>query len=503
MADIANLIIRADFQNNATAGLTTLRKEVRSTATTVNSLNASLQNTKGILDRTSVSKLKASSESIKLSAAERRAAGGARALETGVRGSTASLGANAVAANTANIAVTRFGRNTRNTASNLRDIAVIGAVIGLSLGSGQRAIRAASAASVEFGEALTEVGTITGDSTASLNVLRIVANDFAGTFGSSSTEQVKAFYQAYSAGASNAAEASLLVSTANMLAVGGIATLESSVGLLASTLNAYSLEGLSAANASDLLFIAVRNGVTTISQLAQSLSRVTGTAANFGVAFGTVTAAIASLTGTGAPTAQATTQVNALILGLQRLTPEARAFATSLGISSTSPRDFVQVIRQLNGVLRGVDSQLERTSIIFRLFGTEVNALRAVASLTGGGFETFNQTLSDNERIVGATDVAYNKLHDTLSGRLMRSYGDLSAAQVKLGDELNRAIVPAVETFTDLVIVATNNIPVLGGVISALAAGALLALVRRMVALAITTTIATGGLNLLTAGTTA
>ena len=133
--------------------------------------------------------------------------------------------------------------------------------------------------------------------------------------------------------------------------------------------------------------------ITTIPQLSSALATVTPTAAALGVSLDVVTSAVAALTATGTSTATATTNLNALLLSLQRLPEDARNYAASLGILSTSPNDIVAVITQLNRVLSATPSQVERNTILFRLFGSEIRAFRAATSLANGGFATFEKNI--------------------------------------------------------------------------------------------------------------
>ena len=357
------------------------------------------------------------------------------------------------------VSTRRFNVAIRENASNLRDIAVFSTALGLGgLVAFSNVLRSASGATLEYGRAVAEVGTITDETRIQLLGLEATAESLARTFGGNVVEQVQAFYSAYSAGATGLRSATELVRIANQLAIGGVADLGDAIQLLSTTINAYSETNLSAGRAADLFFVAVRNGITTIPQLSSALATVTPTAAALGVSLDIVTSAVAALTATGTSTATATTNLNALLLSLQRLPEEARNYAASLGILSTSPTEVVDVITQLNRVLLETPSQVERNAILFRLFGSEIRAFRAATSLANGGFSTFTRTLEDSANAVGTASDAFGRLEATDAQRVSSALGTLNSSLLDVGESINVVFVPAFETLAEFISGASENI---------------------------------------------
>src|SRR5258707_1301082 len=84
-----------------------------------------------------------------------------------------------------------------------------------------------------------------------------------------------------------------------LAAVGGVTSLETAVDGISSTVNAYGDKVITATQASDLMFTAVKVGKTTFDELSKSLFNVNPAAAALGVKFQDVTAALASMTAQG------------------------------------------------------------------------------------------------------------------------------------------------------------------------------------------------------------
>ena len=94
-------------------------------------------------------------------------------------------------------------------------------------------------------------------------------------------------------------------------------------------------------------------GKTTLPELAQSLSNVTGTAAAAKIPFEDVNAAIAAMTATGAPTAQAITAINQAIVQLINPSKQARDEAERLaGLAASTTISYIDVAARVINLTR-------------------------------------------------------------------------------------------------------------------------------------------------------
>ncbi len=229
----------------------------------------------------------------------------------------------------------RLADSQARVSAGLSALAVgAGATLITFLGLGVAAVTA-SRANLDFSRSLAETATLLDGTIPQLTEITDQSIALAGVFGGTASAQAQGFYAIYSAGASNSSEALDRLTVANKLAIGGVADLGAATQLLTGTLNAYSAFGYDAIQVSNIFFEVVRNGITTIPQLAQSFSTVSAVAANFGVSLGVAGSALAAITATGTVTAQATTQVRSLLLSLQRLNAEQIRSARQLGVTST------------------------------------------------------------------------------------------------------------------------------------------------------------------------
>lgn len=268
----------------------------------------------------------------------------------------------------------------------------------------------------DFDTAFREIATLIDKPIGELGEFRQAILDYAGDSTQSLDQITSAVYSAISAG-TDYSDSLAVVRQAEELAVAGKADLSDALLVLVSSLNAYGEGAGEAERYSDLLFQTVRQGQTTLPELASSLSQVTGIAASAGVGFGELLSAVAALTSTGSPTAQAITQVRQAIAAILKPTSEAQRLAKELGIQFNA--EALQA-KGLHGVLGDVQEATGgNTQQMAKLFGS-VEALNGVLVLTGEGAEQFAANLKSMEDASGATDRAFAKMAQSVDLQVQR-----------------------------------------------------------------------------------
>ena len=294
--------------------------------------------------------------------------------------------------------------------AKIGEVVKVAAVAGVAVGVA--AIVKGTAAFVDFERSMNEVFTlIPGTSKEAMDAMTKDVKNFATEFGVLPDKVVPALYQALSAGVpkENVFE---FLEVAQKAAKGGVTDLTVSVNGISSVMNAYGADVLSATQASDLMFTAVRLGKTTFEEMSASLFQVTPTAAALGVKFGDVTAALASMTAQGVPTSVATTQLRQLFVELSKEgTKTSDVFSK---ISGQSFKEFVAGGGNTQQALAMLEKHAGQTNVgINDLFGS-VEAGSAALSLTGKGTETFVNNLAAMSEATGATDAAFEQMNTGL-----------------------------------------------------------------------------------------
>ena len=258
---------------------------------------------------------------------------------------------------------------------------------------------------------------------------------FSKDFGVLPEKTIPALYQAISAGVPSENVFAFL-ETAQKAAKGGVASLTSAVDVLSSITNAYGQDVISTAEASDALFMAVKDGKTTFDELSSSLFNVVPTAASLGVNFDEVAAGLAAITAQGTPTSVATTQMRQLFVELSKEGSKTAGIFESL-----AGKSFAQFIKEggtLNEALGLMYEESERLDFGVNNLFSSVEAGNAALQLTGKGAEKFSDTLQDMENKTGATDKAFGLMSNTFN----QTKAEFAAASAVLSKSLGEMFAP-------------------------------------------------------------
>lgn len=261
--------------------------------------------------------------------------------------------------------------------------------------------------------------------------------------GRLSSETIPALYAAISAGVpdSNVFE---FLQTSSDLAAAGVVSMGQAVDSISTVVNAYGESVISATEASDLMFTAVKGGKTTVGELSGTLSNVIPIAASLGVEFGQVTAALASMTAQGIPTAQATTQLRQLMVELSKA--GGKTDRTFRDVSGKSFKDFIAQGGNVQEALQLLEGHASDLNIgVNDLFGS-VEAGNAALALTGAGTQKFTDELKNAENAAGATAEAAK----TLTNNLDFTEKQIAATMAELKTLVGEGLEPTALSFAEL-----------------------------------------------------
>lgn len=219
-----------------------------------------------------------------------------------------------------------------------------------------------------------------------------------------------AIYSAISAGADYTVSLGAL-QDAEKLAVAGNGELDASLRVLVSSLNAYGAETDQATDFADALFTTVKLGQTTLPELAETLSRVTGTAAGVNIPFSELLATVAALTATGTPTAQAITNIKAALTNIIKPSEQAQQISEQLGLEFNA--EALQA-KGLYGVLEDVREATGGNVTQMGLLFKSSEALNSVIALTGVGFEKYTEIMRLMNERTDAVNAAFGKMENQL-----------------------------------------------------------------------------------------
>lgn len=299
-----------------------------------------------------------------------------------------------------------------------------------------------------FEDAMKEVSTISKDVAGNLDEYKDKILDLTMQVPIAADQASRALYQIVSAG-HDGADALEILRVSAQAAVGGVTETATSADAITTLLNAYQQSASEAQHISDLLFTTVRLGKTTMGELGQSIAQVAPLAASSGIAMQEVLSAVATLTKSGTPTAQAMTQIRAAITGVNkelgdgafkgRTLQEAFAIvAERAGGSQTKMQELLGTIEAVNGVL-GV------TGIHAKTAAEDLQQMNNVAGASAQAFDLMSQT-SSNQFII-------------LKNNILKSFGNIGDSMVDASADITKALNDAfatgkIETFIEVLKVA-------------------------------------------------
>lgn len=329
--------------------------------------------------------------------------------------------------------------------------------VGVGVGAISAALIGSTKQAMDFETQFAEVRTLISDMPDSgLEELKQGLVDLSKQTGILTNESIPAMYQAISASVP-ADNVVAFLETASKNAIGGVTDLQTSVDGLTNILNAYNMEQSEVTHVSDLMFETMKNGKTTIGELSRSYYHVIPIAASTGVAFEDISAAMATITAQGTPTAQATTQLRQMIIELSD--EGSQVGKTFQKLAGQTFREFIASGKNLQDALKIMEKQAKSTNTGLSNLFSSIDAGQAALGLTGESSARFTADLEHMANAAGATEAAFEKINETPAMRIKKIQTAFSTLTLEIG----RALLPTAEKLIETV---EKNLPKITSYIS-------------------------------------
>ncbi len=362
-----------------------------------------------------------------------------------------------------------LGKSSKDLDGWQKRVAQVGKVIRTGAIVGAVAIAAVGVASVkmaaDFDTSMREVNTLLGQPAEGFEALRQQTLDLSKEMGVLPSKTVPALYQAISAGVpkDNVFE---FLEIAQKAAVGGVTDLTTSVDALTTATNAWASQNLTADDAADILFTAVKGGKTTFAELGGAIGRVAPLAAATGVSFEETAAAIATLTTQGQSTTEAVTNIRSAITAVLRPSEELTKIFRAQGQESAETalrtlglQDTLQILVEATG---------GSTAELGKLLGSQ-EAVNAALGITGPNMQAFSKQMDAMAARTGAAGEAFAEMEKSASRAWERIQARLQVGMINLGSRILPGVVKALDAFGEW---WDRNEPQIEAAIDAIAAAA-------------------------------
>lgn len=297
----------------------------------------------------------------------------------------------------------------------------------------------------KFEKSMANVSTLVDTAVVDIGKLSDAVLDMTTEVLKSADDLSAGLYQVFSAGVTDAGEAMEVLRVSAIAATAGLATTADSVKAITGIINAFGLSTEAATDISDLLFVTVKQGVTTYGELAGAIGKVLAPAAALNIKLEELFAGIATLTKGTFDTREATTALRAVFLSVLKPGDQALETAKKLGLewnaAALSAKGFVKFINEMREATEG--NVQEMAKLI-----PESRALNAALSLAGKQAEEFNKITETMVDRIGASQEAFRKQEATYDAQAQKLGLLVDRILIKIGNVFLPALTDMLEEIT-------------------------------------------------------
>ena len=340
-------------------------------------------------------------------------------------------------ANTAPL-VAGVGRAKQSIASLAKNVLSLrGGLIAIGT-IGALAFLKATTAAAKLDKPLREVSTLIPQTVEDMKELRSEIIALSTRVPQPPEQLTKGLYQVISAGVTDTAEAMDLLEVAATAATAGLATSQDAVLAITTVLNAYQLQASEAARISDIFFSTIAQGVITFPEIADSIGRMATTAAQAGVSVEEMTAALAAMTKAGFGARESTTALNKLFLDIIE-----GNLGAEFDLASIAADGLVGTMNKLEEATRGNIKAL-------RDIVKNEESFRSASVLAGNQNAEFNRILVNQEEALGSTQIAFDKMNESLQAQSTLLKNRVNAFFLEFGAVTLPIVILAVKTLNQV-----------------------------------------------------
>jgi len=292
----------------------------------------------------------------------------------------------------------------------------------------------------------------------------------APKLGRAPKELAEALYFVTSAGIAGA-EAMEVLEMSGKSASAGLGETQVIADLVTSAMNAYGKENLSAAQATDILVSAVKEGKAEADAMASSMGQILPIASELGVSFDQVAATQAAMTKTGTNASESATQLKSILSGM--LKPSKQA-AEQLELMGTSASEMRRKIRE-DGLLSALMDLREMTNkygeeAMARVY-PNIRGLMGVFNLMGSSLEENIKLFSNVKNSTGMLETAFQEAAETVDFKFNAAISQIKATAISFFDVMKVMLVPILETFSEGLKIVTEKATAMSMPIKLMTAG--------------------------------
>ncbi len=337
---------------------------------------------------------------------------------------------------------------------------------------------------VTYDDTMTQVETLTEAAASQVGVWRQELLQLGPAVGRGPTELARALLRVTSAGLTTAAAMDVVRLSAKASAV-GLGDTGEVASAVTSAMLAYAKTGLTAADATDQLLEAVKQGKAEAAELAPVLGRVIPIASQLGVSFAQVGGFVASFTRLGVDAEEAVTALRGTLGLLFKQSKEGTDALRAVGLTLNDVRRSVRE-RGLAQTLVDLIGKFHGNLDAIAAFIPNVRALAGVLATASAQGEGFVDMTSKIEHSTGALSTAFERVAASPGFKFRQLLAQLQVVGLQLAVQIMPMMLKVASVVSVLVTRFTNLNPqvqrlVLIGIALAAALGPVLVILGGLV----------------------
>ena len=330
--------------------------------------------------------------------------------------------------------LTSFGKSVEGLGSQLSTLSVPIAAVGA----------AAFKLSSDFGASMQKIVGLAGVAQKQVDAWSQDLLAMAPQVGRGPKELADALYFVSSAGIKGQAALDLVRDSAKAAAA-GLGETKTIADAASSAMNAYASTGLTSSQAIGVLTAAVRNGKVEASSLAPVLGSVIPIAAEMGITFDQVGAAIAAQTRVGFDAASAATNLTGVMNAFLKPGKQAADVMKEYGLTADGLKQTIKEHGLLAALTLLKDTVGQNDDAVVKIF-PNIRGFRGMLSLVGQDAQTTAGIFKDVANTMDTSlDTAFNAVAEDSKFKFEQAMASAQASLVKIGDAVSKAVIPVIQ----------------------------------------------------------
>lgn len=293
---------------------------------------------------------------------------------------------------------------------------------------------------MDFQESMQHIVGLVGVSQQQVNAWSQELQAMGPQVGKGPKELADALYFVTSSGLQGA-EAIDAVNQSARAASAGLGSTQIVADAVTSAMNAYRTSNLTAAQATDVLVATVREGKGEADQIAPALGRVIPIAAQLGVSFNEVGAALAGMTLVGFDAAEASTNLSGILSAFIKPSKQASEVLAQFGLSGESVRrtldedGLLATLTMLNQTIGQDDEALAKIY-------PNIRGFRGALALVGENAQQVQGIFGRLADATGDADKAFEAVTQTAKFQFNAALAEVQTGLIKIGEAVLPVVIP-------------------------------------------------------------